>query len=108
MGNGQTTTLDTININIFNIGKINAEVRGGAEPLIKRLNEVIGDSYFNYLRGLHDLLMLMDESHHYRADAGFRVLNELEPFLGLELTATPQVESGKKPIKFKMLCTSTV
>ena len=90
-----------ININIFNIGKINAEVRGGAEPRFKRLNEYIGESYFNYLKGKSDLVMLMDESHHYRADAGFRVLNELDPYIGLELTATPQVESSKGAIKFR-------
>lgn len=98
---GQANLFDCININIFNIGKINIEVRKGFEPQIKRLNEVIGDSYFNYLKGLTDLVMLMDESHHYRADRGFQTLNDLEPLLGLELTATPQVETSKGPIKFK-------
>ena len=43
----------------------------------------------------------MDESHHYRASASSKALNELNPVLGLELTATPQVESGSKTIKFK-------
>jgi len=44
----------------------------------------------------------MDESHRYRADAGVRVLNELRPVIGLELTATPQVEQGSKdPVPFK-------
>ena len=43
----------------------------------------------------------MDESHHYRAKASAKVLNELNPVLGLELTATPQVESGSKTVKFK-------
>ena len=38
--------------------------------------------------------MLMDESHRYRATAGVRAINELKPILGLELTATPQVETG--------------
>ena len=33
-------------INIFYISKINSEVRGGAAPRIKRLQEYIGDSYF--------------------------------------------------------------
>ncbi len=76
-------------INIFNISKINSEVRGGREPRIKRLSEYLGESYFNYLSGLSDLVLLMDESHHYRADAGLRAINELKPILGLELTATP-------------------
>lgn len=76
-------------INIFNISKINSEVRGGREPRIKRLSEYLGESYFNYLSELPDLVLLMDESHHYRADSGLRAINELKPILGLELTATP-------------------
>ena len=35
----------------------------------------------------------MDESHRYRATAGVRAINELKPILGLELTATPFVET---------------
>ncbi|MHB8968826.1 MAG: DEAD/DEAH box helicase family protein [Pirellulaceae bacterium] len=92
---------DNVHINIFNISKINTEVRGGNSPRIKRLSEYIGQSYFDYLSGLDDLVMLMDESHRYRATAGVRAINELRPILGLELTATPQVESGGKPISFK-------
>jgi type III restriction enzyme len=90
-----------IHINIFNISKINAETRGGSSPRIKRLAECLGDSYFNYLINLEDLVVLMDESHHYRADRGMQVINELNPILGLELTATPQVEKGANPVKFK-------
>jgi len=90
-----------IHINIFNISKINSEVRGGNSPRIKRLNEYIGDSYFAYLAGLDDLVLLMDESHRYRASAGVNAINELKPILGLELTATPQVERGTKTEKFK-------
>jgi len=90
-----------IHINIFNISKINTEVRGGNAPRIKRLREYIGQSYFDYLSFLPDLVLLMDESHRYRASAGIRVLNELNPVLGLELTATPQVESGSRSIPFK-------
>jgi type III restriction enzyme len=82
-------------INIFNISKINSEVRGGRSPRIKRLSEYIGQSYFDYLAALDDLVMLMDESHRYRASAGIRAINELKPVLGLELTATPFVETGR-------------
>ncbi len=91
----------SISINIFNISKINSEVRGGKAARIKRLSEYLGDSYFNYLAGLPDLVLLMDESHRYRADAGVRALNELNPLLGLELTATPFTESNKGPVPFK-------
>ena len=91
----------SVSINIFNISKINSEVRGGKSPRIKRLSEYLGDSYFNYLAQLPDLVLLMDESHRYRADAGVRALNELKPLLGLELTATPFTESSKGPVPFK-------
>lgn len=90
-----------VHINIFNISKINSEVRGGNSPRIKRLNEYIGDSYFDYLAGLEDLVLLMDESHRYRASAGVKAINELKPILGLELTATPQVERGSRSEAFK-------
>jgi len=88
-------------INIFNISKINSEVRGGKSPRIKRLSEYIGESYFDYLAGLPDLVLLMDESHRYRASAGIRAINELKPILGLELTATPFVESARGAVAFK-------
>ena len=77
-------------INIFNISKINSEVRGGKSPRIKRLQEYIGESYFSYLAGLPDLVLLMDEAHRYRASAGARAISELKPILGLEVTATPK------------------
>ena len=90
-----------VHINIFNISKINAEVRGDREPRIKRLQEYIGESYFEYLSKLDDLVLLMDESHRYRGKAGMRAINELKPILGLELTATPQIESGNRTTDFK-------
>ena len=90
-----------VRINIFNISKINSEVRGGKEPRIKRMREVLGDSYFNHLANLPDLVLLMDESHRYRASAGVRAINDLQPLLGLELTATPFVESGKGLVPFR-------
>jgi type III restriction enzyme len=90
-----------VRINIFNISKINSEVRGGKEPRIKRMREVLGDSYFNHLANLPDLVLLMDESHRYRASAGVRSINELKPLFGLEVTATPFVESSKGPVPFR-------
>lgn len=87
-------------INIFNISKIDSEVRGGKAPKIKRLSEYIGESYFEYLAALPDLVLLMDESHRYRANAGIRAINELKPVLGLELTATPFTETNKGATPF--------
>ncbi|GMO58014.1 MAG: hypothetical protein Ta2G_18020 [Termitinemataceae bacterium] len=91
----------SIAINIFNISKINSEVRGGKAPRIKRLSEYIGQSYFEYLSKLDDLILIMDESHRYRASAGMKALNELKPVLGLELTATPFAETNKGVVFFK-------
>ena len=85
---------ESININVFNISKINAETKGGKLPRIKRLSEYIGQSYFDHLSSLDDLVILMDESHHYRAERGMQVINELKPVLGIELTATPKTEAG--------------
>jgi type III restriction enzyme len=93
-------TLKRCRINIFNISKINSEVRGGKAPKIKRLSEYIGESYFEYLAALPDLVLLMDESHRYRASAGVRAINELKPVLGLELTATPFVETARGAVPF--------
>lgn len=68
---------------------------------IRRLNERIGQSYFDYLKSCDDLVVLMDEAHHYRADAGCATINELQPVLGIEMTATPRVGN----VRFKdVLC----
>lgn len=102
---GVVEAFPTAYINIFNISKINSDIRGGSKtgkpPRIKRLNEVIGGKYYDYLAQLDDLVLIMDESHRYRADAGMKAINELNPILGLELTATPQIERGSKSIPFK-------
>ncbi len=94
---------DRVHVNVFNISKLNKDAKSskGSAPRIKRLSEYIGESYFDYLAGLDDLVLMMDESHRYRADAGVKALNELRPVLGLELTATPQVQSGTKTTPFQ-------
>lgn len=91
---------ESVIINIFNISKINSEVRGGNAPRIKRLQEYIGDSYFAYLAGLDDLVLLMDEAHRYRGSAGAKAIAELNPILGLEVTATPKT-TGARPQPFQ-------
>lgn len=85
-----------VRIFVFNIDKFNKE-----ESNMKKINEFIGDSFYQYLANLKDLVVIMDESHHYRAKRGMEALNELNPLLGLELTATPIVTSGSKQIPFK-------
>jgi type III restriction enzyme len=89
-----------IRINVFNISKFNSDNRGTTQsgvslaPRIKRLSEYLGQSYWDYLSGLNDLVILMDEAHRYHADASKNAINELKPVLGIELTATPLDEKG--------------
>lgn len=92
--------IDTeIHINIFNISKFNSESSGKrGVPRIKRLSEYLGESYWSYLSGLTDLVLLMDEAHRYHADASKQAINELQPALGVELTATP-VDEKNQPFK---------
>ena len=92
-----------ITINIFNISKWNSESKGkkGTRPRTMRLNEFLGQSYFEYLQSLPDLCLFMDECHHYGAKKGFNVTNDFQPVLGVEVTATPQVQKGSKVQKFK-------
>lgn len=91
-----------IRINIFNISKFNRDTskitRGqeaGMLPRIKRLSEYLGQSYWDYLSNLKDLVILMDEAHRYHADASKNAIDELKPVFGIELTATPLDEEGK-------------
>ncbi|MSR78871.1 MAG: restriction endonuclease subunit R [Candidatus Taylorbacteria bacterium] len=87
----------SIHINIFNISKFNKESRSGRSggaPRIKRLSEYLGESYWQYLAELDDLVILMDEAHRYHADSSKNAINELKPVLGIELTATPLDEKG--------------
>ncbi len=83
---------DRVFVNVLNISKFDS--KDGAR--MRTLRETIGTSYFEYLAGLPDLVLLMDESHRYRAAAAARALDELNPLLGIELTATPQVQRGTK------------
>src|ERR1700674_79836 len=84
-----------VHVNIFNIDKINKEESPRGKPRMKRLQETIGESYYEYLSKLDDLVLLMDETHRYRASAGATAINELRPILGLELTATPKTVGAK-------------
>lgn len=85
-----------LTINIFNISKLNQEAKGGRQLKMRSFRETLGESYFGHLAAKTDLVLIMDESHRYRGDAGVRALDELKPVLGLEVTATPFVEKGTK------------
>lgn len=90
-----------IRINIFNISKFNSDNKGQKKggvalaPKMKRLSEYLGESYWQHLSSLDDLVILMDEAHRYHADASKKAIDELNPVFGIELTATPTDEKGK-------------
>lgn len=92
---------DEVTINVFNVSKINTDVRKGSEARIHRAGrEIIGSGYYDYLASLPDLVLVMDEAHRYRASAGIRAINNLKPVLGLELTATAR-STGTGSARFK-------
>ena len=80
-----------VRIFVFNISKFDKE-----NANMKKINEYYGDSFFETLAQLPDLVLLMDESHHYHGAKGEQALNDLKPLLGLELTATPLMAAKKK------------
>ncbi|MDY5669407.1 MAG: DEAD/DEAH box helicase family protein [Bacilli bacterium] len=87
-----------VTIFVYNAQKFNSK---DESRRFNAVNENIGDSFFNYLAKLDDLVVLMDESHHYRDNSTSEALDRIKPVLGLELTATPQVVSGKKITPFR-------
>lgn len=89
-----------VRINIFNISKIDSDKDARGMPRVRRMAEYLGQSYFDYLSGLKDLVLIMDEAHRYRANAGMAAINELHPVLGIELTATAKSVGAKgKPFR---------
>ncbi|CAM3134970.1 DEAD/DEAH box helicase family protein [Streptobacillus ratti] len=85
-----------IKIYIYNISKFNSD-----KTNMRKVNEMLGDSFFEYLSKLEDLVLIMDEAHHYHAEKSSSSLNDLNPILGLELTATPFYNDGSKQVPFK-------
>ena len=85
-----------VKIYVYNIGKFDKE-----KTKMKAFNEFLGMSFYEKLAEMKDLVIIMDESHHYRADKGMTAINELKPILGLELTATPIVNIKNKQVPFK-------
>ncbi|MBM5783062.1 MAG: hypothetical protein FJ368_06570 [Pelagibacterales bacterium] len=72
---------------------------------IHGFKENIGESYFDYLKSQSDLVVMLDEAHHYHANAALESLDILDPLLALEMTATPYLGtkgSGKNARQIKM------
>ena len=74
---------------VFNIQKIQPQ-RGERKFKFHTYKERLGESFAGILQRLDDLVVLMDESHRYRAPASLEAIHELKPALGLEFTATPK------------------
>lgn len=75
-----------INIFIFNNAKFNREATN-----IRQFSEILGQSYFEYLSSIDDLVVILDESHHYRNNETGSSISELKPCLAIELTGTPYI-----------------
>lgn len=85
-----------VKIYVYNISKFDKE-----NTKMKAFSETRGMSFYDELADMDNLVIIMDESHHYRADRGMETINNLKPVLGLELTATPLVNVKSKQIPFK-------
>lgn len=81
-----------VQINIFNVQQF-AQKDIEQEKGITKFSETLGESYFEYLKSLNDLVVLLDESHHYHADAAMGSLDRIDPLMGLEFTATPYIST---------------
>ena len=86
-------------IYIFNIDKFKSEER---VLQVKKINEYLGESFYEYISNLPDLVVLMDESHKYKTPIAINAINGLKPVLGLEYTATPftKIAENEKSGKF--------
>jgi type III restriction enzyme len=93
-----------LQINIFNIQQF-AQKDRSQQRGIHGFKENIGESYFDYLKSQSDLVVMLDEAHHYHADAALESLDVLDPLFALELTATPYLGtkgSGKNACQIIM------
>lgn len=82
-----------IQLFIFNIGKI-FNSKTDTQFNFHKFKETLGASFADVLAQFDDLVICMDEAHHYYAPASMKGINYLKPILGLEFTATPKSPSN--------------
>lgn len=101
--NQRTDTLfgNKLEINIFNVQQF-AQKDMTSERGITKSWENAGQSYFDYLKDQKDLVVMLDEAHHYHADAALGALDLMNPMLGLEFTATPYIGTSGSGKSSKM------
>lgn len=79
---------------ILSPGQIRARSGSEVERRLRREGEGFGLSFVEYLAGLDDLVVFLDEGHRYGQDARTtrawsRAIADLKPKLVIEMTATP-------------------
>lgn len=85
--------MSEIQLFIFNIGKI-FNSKTDTQFNFHKFKEMLGASFADVLAQFDDLVICMDEAHHYYAPASMKAINYLRPILGLEFTATPKSPSN--------------
>ena len=100
-----------IEINIFNVQQFAQKDMHAGRGIVKG-SELYGEkedgtlaSYFDHLKEQEDLVVMLDEAHHYHADAALASLDLMDPLFGLEMTATPYLGTkgtGKKAQQIRM------
>ena len=85
--------MSEIQLFIFNIGKI-FNSKTDTQFNFHKFKETLGASFADVLAQFDDLVICMDEAHHYYAPASMKAINYLRPILGLEFTATPKSPSN--------------
>ena len=101
---GETLFGNQIEINIFNVQQFAQKDMAGERGITKAW-ETAGESYFDYLKEHDDLAVMLDEAHHYHADAALGALDILDPLFALEMTATPYLGTqgtGKNSRQIRM------
>lgn len=85
--------MSEIQLFVFNIGKI-FNSKTDTQFNFHKFKETLGASFADVLAQFDDLVICMDEAHHYYAPASVKAINYLKPILGLEFTATPKSPSN--------------
>lgn len=85
--------MSEIQLFIFNIGKI-FNSKTDTQFNFHKFKETLGASFADVMAQFDDLVICMDEAHHYYAPASMKAINYLKPILGLEFTATPKSPSN--------------
>jgi len=79
---------------ILTPGQIRPRSGSEAERRLRRESEGFGPSFVDYLAGLNDLVVFLDEGHRYGQDASetrawAKAISDLNPKVVIEMTATP-------------------